>query len=76
MSLVLALEAILSKDRPRVGGKAAAVEKLINHGLSVPRGIVMTTEAYQHFVTSTGPRNRIAAELQRKRFEDMRWEEL
>ena len=58
------------------GGKALALGRMINGGLKVPPAICLSTQAYDLFVDSTGLRGRIMLELGRKRFEDMRWEEI
>ena len=76
MSLFLDLEGISGQDRPRVGGKAVALAALDRAGFEVPPTTVLTTEAYERFVAATGLRATIAQELGRKRFADMRWEEI
>lgn len=58
------------------GGKACALAELLRMGLPVPPGIAVSVEAYQALVRSTALDETIALELGRKRFEDMRWEEL
>ena len=58
------------------GGKALALGRMIRGGLRVPFAVCLSTEAYNQFVDSTGIRGRIMLELGRKRFEDMRWEEV
>ena len=76
MNLVFELQDITEKDRDRVGGKFYALATLLTRGLSIPRAICISTDAYQAFTHSTGLRERIALEMSRKRFEDMRWEEV
>ena len=44
--------------------------------LRVPDGICLLTDAYTAFTAESGMAERIGLELSRKRFEDMRWEEL
>ncbi len=74
----LAMHAELVRDEGSVhfGGKALALGKMINGGLNVPPAICLSTQAYDLFVDSAGLRGRIMLELGRKRFEDMRWEEI
>ena len=74
----LAMPADLVRDEGSVhfGGKALALGRMINGGLKVPPAICLSTQAYDLFVDSTGLRGRIMLELGRKRFEDMRWEEI
>jgi pyruvate,water dikinase len=45
-------------------------------GLRVPDTVCVTADTYERYVMATGLRERILLELNRKRFEDMRWEEL
>jgi pyruvate,water dikinase len=45
-------------------------------GIPVPETVCVTTGAYEHYVTATGLRESILLELNRKSFDDMRWEEM
>ena len=76
MSLLLPLDAINEKARPRVGGKALALAEMRRAGLSVPDGLAIATDAYERYVDAGGLRERVLLELNRKPFADMRWEEL
>jgi pyruvate,water dikinase len=76
MSLIADLKDITEKDRDRVGGKFYALATLLKRGLSIPKAICISTNAYQAFIQSTGLTERIRLEIGRKRFEDMRWEEV
>jgi len=76
MSLILDLQDITKKDRDRVGGKFYALARLSKSGLNVPRAVCISTNAYRIFIQSTGLADRIRLEMSRKRFEDMRWEEI
>ena len=60
----------------QAGGKAVALAALQRSGLRVPGGLCVFTGAYDRFLDSAGLRPAIALELGRKRFEDMRWEEV
>jgi pyruvate,water dikinase len=62
--------------RHEAGGKAIALGALHRAGLKVPEGLCILTRAYDHFVDRAGVRQAIALELGRKRFADMRWEEV
>lgn len=66
----------LDADGQQYGGKAAALSQLVNQGFRVPRAIVISRQAYESYVDTTGMRGRIMVELSRKPFADMRWEEL
>lgn len=63
-------------DIPSVGGKAARLGVLTRSGLRVPVGIVLTTGAYEGFVSRAGLTDVIQLELGRKDLAGMRWEEL
>ncbi len=74
----MVVPAELAKDDGKnfFGGKALALGRMIRGGLKVPFAVCISTEAYDQFIDSTGIRGRIMLELGRKRFEDMRWEEV
>lgn len=76
MSYIISLDAVGPEDKPFIGGKAFTLSLLSRQGMTVPRGAVITVEAYRAFVSTTGLAERIHMELGRKRFEDMRWEEI
>ncbi len=59
-----------------VGGKGASLARMARDGFSVPRTFCLTTRAYEQFVEQARLRERIALELSRKDFADMRWEEI
>jgi pyruvate,water dikinase len=76
MKLIFAFEEIRDNHRAVVGGKAFALSEMARSGMNVPPGLCVTTEAYNDFVSSTGLQGKICMEWGRKRFEDMRWEEM
>jgi phosphohistidine swiveling domain-containing protein len=76
MNLVIGLEAIGETERGQVGGKAFALGAMVRHGLPVPPAVVVGPDAYRQYMTETGLGERILLELARKRFEDLRWEEM
>ena len=76
LNILMPLHDIQPQHRPLVGGKGLALAMMARKGLQVPGGAVVSTPAYDRFIDSTGLRERISLELSRKRFEDMRWEEL
>ena len=73
--IVFDLEELVTKNLV-AGGKARSLSNLIINDINVPNGSVITGKAYEQYVDSTGLRGRILLELGRKKFEDMRWEEL
>ncbi len=76
MKVLLPISKAVGEDRALVGGKTLALARLGTAGFKVPKALCVTTEAYRRFVESGGLRGAIARELGRKRFEDMRWEEI
>ena len=76
MSLVLSLDEICEENRHLVGDKAYNLAVLRQHEITIPDALCVTVEAYDEFVTSTGLRERILMELNRKSFGEMRWEEM
>lgn len=74
--LILPLDAIRPDEVALAGGKGCALSRLAREGLEVPKTVVVTTAAYQQFVDANGLQEKILLELNRKAFEDMRWEEL
>ncbi len=76
LSWTLPLSELTSAHRARAGGKALALARLGDAGVRVPVGICLLTDAYLAFTGGSGLAERVSLELARKRFEDMRWEEL
>jgi pyruvate,water dikinase len=76
MSLIVTLREIQEDIRHLVGGKGFALSMLIRHGFTVPEALCIGSPAYSQYIQSTGLQERIALELHRKNFQDMRWEEL
>jgi pyruvate,water dikinase len=74
--LILPLAAIRPDDVTLAGGKGCALACLAREGIAIPFTLVVTTEAYRHFIAANGLQDKILLELNRKAFEDMRWEEL
>ena len=76
MSWVVYAENINQANRSQVGGKGYALALLAKGGFTVPKTLCVTSEAYQAYISLTGLRERILLELNRKAFNDMRWEEI
>jgi len=76
MNHVLSLADIRPRDRRLVGGKGFSLAVMAQHDMRVPTTLVVTTRAYEHFVSATELRGRILLELNRKSFKDLRWEEM
>jgi pyruvate,water dikinase len=76
MSFVLALHEIRDDHRHLVGGKGMALASLTHGTMAVPEALCITTEVYWRYLARSELRERILMELNRKPFEEMRWEEL
>ncbi len=76
MKWILTYDTLSPETRGLVGGKARRIARLQDLGFAVPFWFCITTETYNAFLDQTGLRERIALELHRKVFEEMRWEEV
>lgn len=76
MRYVVTPQDVTDNQRPLVGGKAFALAMMWRKGIRVPDWLCITTTAYGEYLSATGLSARIGLELNRKRFEDMRWEEI
>ena len=76
MSFIIPFESVTKADRSRVGGKGYALSVMARTGAKVPSGVCVTIDAYRNYVRRSGLAERIRLELSRKRFADMRWEEI
>ncbi len=72
----ISLAEITAADEKLIGGKAFQLSRLSTSGYKIPRGFVITVNAYRDFVGFNRLQEKIAFELGRKRFADMRWEEM
>jgi pyruvate,water dikinase len=75
-SFLIPLSDLDDHHRPRTGGKAAALAMLAGLGFNIAPGLVVTTDAYGRYMKNSGLREKIAFEMGRKDFNDMRWEEI
>src|SRR5210317_2267576 len=66
----------ISRDSKLFGGKATALWRLQKAGLRLPATLCISTEAYKQFVSASSIKEKIQLELHRKKFSDMRWEEI
>jgi pyruvate,water dikinase len=66
----------ISLDSMVFGGKATAIRRLQEVGLRLPATLCISTEAYKKFIRESSIKERIQLELHRKKFSDMRWEEI
>jgi pyruvate,water dikinase len=76
MNLIIPVTDIRREDRNEVGGKAFALAMMIREGFNVPKAVSIGATTYLQFVQTSGLKERISLELNRKQFSDMRWEEL
>lgn len=70
------LDRIGPADLASAGGKAVQLAQMHRQGMRLPRTRCLSTDAYSAFVDTSGLRERILLELNRKPFGDMRWEEI
>jgi phosphohistidine swiveling domain-containing protein len=73
---ILPLELVSLENRHLVGGKAFALSRLREAGVETPVSFCVTTNAYSEYVKQTGIADRIELEINRKAWEDLRWEEI
>ena len=76
MKWILTPSEISQNHRSRIGGKAYALSVMAKEGFKVPNTLILTVDVYNTFVSAVGLRERILLELNRKKFKDMRWEEI
>jgi len=76
MKWVIPAAELTPADRSRVGGKAYVLSLLDKGGFAIPKTLCIPIEAYSAYIDQTGLRERIQAELFRKNFSEMRWEEM
>jgi len=76
MNPSLHLKETTDRDLPRVGGKFLALSRMVKGGLEVPNALCIVAEVYDTYLTSSGLRERILLEVNRKSFAEMRWEEI
>ena len=76
MNHLLSFDEIEPRHLAQVGGKALNLATLMKGGVPVPRGVCLTTDAYEAFIEGTGLKTSIALELGRLPMAEMRWEEI
>ncbi len=73
---VLPLSKVDDSQKSLVGGKALAVAKMARFHIRVPTSLCITTKTFDTFFESNGLRDKVLMEYHRKKFADMRWEEI
>jgi len=76
MNWILSPLEIRPDHRNQIGPKAYALSVMAREGFKIPDTVFLTIDAYKAFVNASGLRERILLELNRKKFKDMRWEEI
>jgi phosphoenolpyruvate synthase/pyruvate phosphate dikinase len=76
MNWILSPLEIRPDHRNRIGPKGYALSLMAREGFNIPDTLLLTVDAYNEFVNSDGLRERILLELNRKKFKNMRWEEI
>lgn len=75
-SYIIPLAGVNLSHESRVGGKAARLGALAEAGHPIAPGFCVTIQAYELFLAESNLEGLIRMEIQRKPFEDMRWEEV
>jgi phosphohistidine swiveling domain-containing protein len=76
MMRILSLNEIIADHRPQIGGKMYSLAMLRQRGFRVPDAVCVPADVYNDYCATTGIRENILLELHRKKFADMRWEEI
>jgi pyruvate,water dikinase len=76
MNWILSPLEIRPDHRNRIGQKAYGLSLMASEGFNIPGTLFLTVDAYNAFVDADGLRESILLELNRKKFKDMRWEEI
>jgi len=76
MKFIYHLSQIKRSDQKLVGGKASALAIMAQEKLPIPKTICISTNVYNIFMDETGLRAQVLMEYHRKRFDQMRWEEI
>lgn len=64
MAYTIRLEAV-TKDNRKVGGKGANLGEMVQAGLPIPPGFVVTTDAYDRFLSANSLKEKIAGEMEK-----------
>lgn len=76
MNFILSIDQVQENDTISIGGKGYSLARMSQSNMNVPDALFISTEAYDEYLEVTGLRERIAMEINRKDFSDMRWEEI
>ena len=76
MKYLIHIDEIGEADKARVGDKAFNLALLKKSGAKVPDTVTLTTSAYEKYLEASSLDNYIKRELNRKKLNDYRWEEL
>jgi hypothetical protein len=74
--MILRLDQIGPGLEDKVGGKALSLARLQQSGFKLPKAVCLPTGVYLDFLEQSGLKGKLFLELGRKRFADMRWEEI
>ncbi len=76
MKITMRIDAEHDYDRELIGRKGQAFTDLVQRGIPVPETWCVSSRVYAYYLEKTGLKPRLPVILNRKRFEDMRWEEV
>ncbi|EKD82436.1 MAG: PpsA8 [uncultured bacterium] len=75
MKHIVKISRELNSSVSQLGGKAYALNQLLEKGFLIPASYCIKTSAYHEFINQDGLEARISFELSRKSLADCRWEE-
>ena len=76
MKIIMRIDAEHEYGCELIGRKGLAFADLVRHGIPVPETWCVSSRVYAYYLDRTGLKPRLPVILNRKRFEDMRWEEV
>lgn len=74
--MIFHLKDIRENSTELVGGKSRALARILEAGYNVPTSIAIESTVYTDFLKKKGLQEKILLELNRKPFEELRWEEI
>ncbi|MFW9949023.1 MAG: PEP/pyruvate-binding domain-containing protein [Candidatus Thorarchaeota archaeon] len=76
MKFFYKLDEITENDRKNVGGKGFNLSRLQEFQIKIPKTLILSSQIYDLFVDLTGLKIQIPFLINKKKFADMRWEEI
>lgn len=76
MKKLLKIDEFSGAGKDQVGGKAYCLAEISSHGIRTPKTFCVPCKVYEEYLVQTRLKDRIFLEINRKPFEQMRWEEI